>query len=73
MTWSRTQINKLGDQIRDAGLSDEDRFRLLEYRATFVPAYENVVTALARALSVANGCRLRLALALLRPNQPFSK
>jgi ppGpp synthetase/RelA/SpoT-type nucleotidyltranferase len=50
MTWSHSQINRLGDRIRDAGLNDEDRGKLLEYRATFVPAYERVVADISKTL-----------------------
>lgn len=43
MMWSRSEINRLGDRIREVGLGDDDRAKLLEYRATFLPAYEHVV------------------------------
>ena len=47
---SRSAINKLGDRIRDHGLSQDDRELLLDYRASFLPAYESVVARIRATL-----------------------
>lgn len=50
MTLSRTQINYLGDRLRADGLTDDNREQLLEYRASFLPAYGRAVSLISGAL-----------------------
>jgi ppGpp synthetase/RelA/SpoT-type nucleotidyltranferase len=47
---SRSEVNRLGDRIREHGLTGDDRALLLEYRASFLPAYESVTADIQRAI-----------------------
>lgn len=49
---SRTQINQLGDRLRAGPFSDADRELLLAYRASFLPAYQHVVTTIRDGVGV---------------------
>jgi hypothetical protein len=52
MTLSRTQINQLGDRLRTGPFTDADRELLLEYRASFLPAYRHVVESIRERLGI---------------------
>lgn len=42
MTMSASQVDRLGERLRTAPLTEEDRALLLEFRASFFPAYQEV-------------------------------
>lgn len=52
MALSRTQINQLGDRLRTGPFTDLDRELLLEYRASFLPAYRHVVESIRTQLQI---------------------
>jgi len=52
MTLSRTQVNQLGDRLRAGPFTDSDRELLLEYRASFLPVYRQVVEAIRERLGI---------------------
>jgi ppGpp synthetase/RelA/SpoT-type nucleotidyltranferase len=52
MGLSRTQINQLGDRLRAGPFTDSDRELLLEYRASFLPAYRHVVESIRIRLGI---------------------
>lgn len=52
MALSRTQINQLGDRLRAGPFTDADRELLLEYRASFLPVYRQVVESIRERLGI---------------------
>jgi putative GTP pyrophosphokinase len=49
---SRSQVNQLGDRLRTGPFTDADRELLLAYRASFLPAYQEVVQGLRNVIGV---------------------
>jgi putative GTP pyrophosphokinase len=50
--FSKTQIDKLGERLREGELTEEDLRMLDEYRRSFEPAYQHVVTSIRDKLQV---------------------
>jgi ppGpp synthetase/RelA/SpoT-type nucleotidyltranferase len=49
---SKTQINKLGDRLRQGNITEADLRLLDEYRRTFTEAYEVVIGAIRKTLGL---------------------
>lgn len=52
MKFSKTQIDRLGDRLREGSLSDSDLRILDDYRWSFAEAYEQVVQAIREELKL---------------------
>lgn len=52
MPLTTAQVDRLGERLKAGQLTDEDRELLLEFRASFLPAYQEVVTKIRDGLSL---------------------
>jgi len=49
---SAREVNRLGERIKAGPLTEDDRRLLLEFRASFLPAYQEVIAKIREALEV---------------------
>jgi ppGpp synthetase/RelA/SpoT-type nucleotidyltranferase len=52
MPLSVRQVNRLGERLKAGPLTEQDRRLLLEYRASFLPAYREVIARIREELGI---------------------